>query len=92
MAKPVEQLHLLGGVAVHRVVLRQPEDELLDPRPQLVREVRRRRADEGVDIVQQSPALSSVRALSIEPVASGDTALLAFVAVTGITAAITVAL
>ena len=39
------------GVAAHVVVLRQVEDELLDPRAQLVGEVRRGRRDERVDVV-----------------------------------------
>ena len=36
--------------SLHGMVVRQVEDELLDARPQLVREVRRRRPDEGVDV------------------------------------------
>ena len=51
MPEPVEQLDLLLRVAPHVVVLRQPGDELADARAQLIGEVRRRRPDEGVDVV-----------------------------------------
>src|SRR5205085_12131659 len=45
----VEQLHLPLAVAPDRIVVRKLLDELLDPRPKLVREMRRRRPDQGVD-------------------------------------------
>ena len=51
MPEPVEQIHLLLGVPAHVVVLGKVCDELLHPRAQLVREVRRRRPDESVDVV-----------------------------------------
>src|SRR5204862_311477 len=49
--EPVEQLHVRLHVAPYLVVLRQVLDELPHTRAQLVREVRRRRADQGVDVV-----------------------------------------
>ena len=51
VTEPVEQLHLLLRVAPHLVVLGQVEHELLDAGAQLVGEVRRRRPDERVDLV-----------------------------------------
>ena len=51
MTEPVEPRHLLLGVLPDRVALREPGRELLDPGPDLVREVRRCGADEGVDVV-----------------------------------------
>jgi drug/metabolite transporter (DMT)-like permease len=51
MAEPVEQLHLLLAVPAHRVVFRQIFDQLANPCPELVGEVRRRRTDERVDVV-----------------------------------------
>ena len=50
MSEPVEQLHLLLRVPAHRVLLGQVADELAHARAQLVREVRRRGPDEGVDV------------------------------------------
>src|ERR1039457_186998 len=50
MAQPVEQRHLLVRVEPHGMVVRQVDEELLDARAQLVREVRRRGPDEGVDV------------------------------------------
>jgi len=50
VAEPVEQLDLLLAVATHRVILGKIADELAHARAQLVREVRRRGADEGVDV------------------------------------------
>ena len=47
----VEQLHLLLAVLAHGVVGREVGDQLGDARAELVREVRRRGADEGVDVV-----------------------------------------
>ena len=49
MAEPVEQLQLLLAIPPERVVLGQVLHEFLDPRAQLVREVRRRRPDECVN-------------------------------------------
>jgi drug/metabolite transporter (DMT)-like permease len=57
VAEPVEQVDLLVRVTADAVVLRQPRDELADARPELVREVRRRGADEGVDVVARRVAL-----------------------------------
>ena len=57
VAEPVEPLHLLLGVPAHVVVGRQPVDELAHARPELVGEVRRRRPDEGVDVVAGRVAL-----------------------------------
>ena len=51
VAEPVEQLHLLLRVAAHLVILGQVEHQLLDTGAQLVGEVRRRRTDERVDLV-----------------------------------------
>jgi drug/metabolite transporter (DMT)-like permease len=51
VAEPVEQLHLLLGVTADLVVGGEVTDELLDARAELVREVRRRRPDELVDVV-----------------------------------------
>ena len=51
MPEPVEELHLLLAVAADRMVGREILDELADARPELVREVGRRRPDEGVDVV-----------------------------------------
>ena len=51
MAKSVEQLHLLLGVAADLVTGRKVLHELLDASAKLVREVRRRRPDERVDVV-----------------------------------------
>ena len=51
MAETVEQLHLLLGVAADLVVGREVTHELFDASPKLVREVRRRRSDERVDVV-----------------------------------------
>ena len=51
MSQPVEQLELLLAVAPHRMVRREVLDQVLDAGPDLVGEVRRRRADEGVDVV-----------------------------------------
>ena len=50
MPEPVEQLELLLAVAAHGVFLRQVGDELADARAQLVGEVRRRRADQCIDV------------------------------------------
>ena len=50
MPEPVEQLHLLLAVAADGVVGREIPDELEDAGAQLVREMRRRRPDEGVDV------------------------------------------
>ena len=51
MTESVEQLDLFLGVVAHVVVLGQRRHELADARPELVREVRRRRAYERVDVV-----------------------------------------
>jgi hypothetical protein len=51
MAQPVEARHLLLGVLPHGMPLGQVGDELLDARPDLVREVGRGRPDESVDVV-----------------------------------------
>jgi drug/metabolite transporter (DMT)-like permease len=51
MAEAVEPFHLRFAVTAHLVPLVEPGDELPDARPDLVREVRRRRPDEGVDVV-----------------------------------------
>lgn len=51
MAEPVEQLDLLFAVAPHGVILREVLDQLADARTELVREVRRRGAEKGVDLV-----------------------------------------
>src|SRR4051812_17564864 len=47
----VEQAHLLLAVAADRVVGRQVAHELLDTCADLVRKVRRRGPDEGVDLL-----------------------------------------
>ena len=49
MTEPVEELDLLLAVPPDRVVGRQVGNRLPHAGPDLVREVRRRRADEGVD-------------------------------------------
>ena len=72
MAEPVEQLQLLLGVAANVVVDGEVLHELLDASSKLIREVRRRRSDERVDVVAgdlghgQSVSLASaaVRRLS----------------------------
>ena len=72
MAEPVEQLQLLLGVAANLVVDGEVLHELLDASSKLIREVRRRRPDERVDVVAgdlghgQSVSLASaaVRRLS----------------------------
>lgn len=51
MSEPVEEFHLLLAVAAKRVVVRQVSNQLGDARPKLVREVRSRGPDEGVDVV-----------------------------------------
>jgi drug/metabolite transporter (DMT)-like permease len=51
VAEPIEQLHLLLGVAADLVVGGEVLHELLDSRAKLIREVRRRRPDELVDVV-----------------------------------------
>ncbi len=51
MAEAVEPLDLLLGVPPDLVRLGQAGDELAHARAELVREVRRRRPDEGVDVV-----------------------------------------
>ena len=51
MAEPVEQFHLLLGVAADVVVAWKFAHELLDAGAQLIREVRRRRPDKLVDVV-----------------------------------------
>ena len=48
--EPVEQLDLLLRVRAHRVLVRQVTHELAHARAELVREVRRRRPDELVDV------------------------------------------
>jgi hypothetical protein len=53
MAESVEELHLLLAVPVHRVLGGEVSDELCDASSQLVREVRRRGPDEGVDVVDR---------------------------------------
>ena len=50
-AKPVEQLDLLFAVLTDRMVLGQALDHLTHARADLVREVRRRRPDERVDVL-----------------------------------------
>jgi hypothetical protein len=50
MAEAVEQVHLDLCVAAHLVILREVEHELLDPRAQLVGEVRSGGPDERVDV------------------------------------------
>jgi drug/metabolite transporter (DMT)-like permease len=51
VAEPVEELHLLVGVPAHVVRLGELADELAEARAELVCEVRRRGADERVDVV-----------------------------------------
>jgi hypothetical protein len=51
VSEPVEQLSLLLGVPSHVVILGQVLDELTEPRAKLVREVRRCRPDQRVDVV-----------------------------------------
>src|SRR6266550_3540460 len=51
MAQPVEVLQLLLAVAADLALLRKVLDQLLDPGPELIREVRRRRRDQRVDVV-----------------------------------------
>ena len=53
MPEPLEQLDLLLAVAADRVVCRQVLDQLPDAGAQLEGEVRRRRADEGVDVANR---------------------------------------
>ena len=47
----VEELHLLLAVLAHGVIVGEVLDELPHAGAELVREVRRRRPDEGVDVV-----------------------------------------
>ena len=56
MTEPVEEIHLLLAVATRRVVCRQVLDQLADARSQLVGEVRRRRTDEPVDLLDEGVA------------------------------------
>jgi drug/metabolite transporter (DMT)-like permease len=49
MTEPIEQLHLVLGVTPHRMVFREVDGQLANPRAELVGEVRRRRPDELVD-------------------------------------------
>ena len=51
MAEPVEQRHLLLGVAADLVVGGEVAHERFDSGTELIREVRRRRSDERVDVV-----------------------------------------
>ena len=51
MPETVEKLHLLLAVRAQWMVVREILDQLADTRTELVREVRRRRSDEGVDVV-----------------------------------------
>ena len=51
MTEPLEPLHLRVGVPANLVALGQVGDELAHARSKLEREVRGRRADEGVDVV-----------------------------------------
>ena len=51
MAEAIEPRHLRLAVRAHVAAGRSVDEELLDPRPDLVREVGRRRPDEGVDVV-----------------------------------------
>ena len=51
VTEAVEELHLLLSVLPHRMIRGQILDERPDTCPELVREVRRRRPDEGVDVV-----------------------------------------
>jgi len=51
MPETVEKLHLLLAVLAQRMVVREILDQLTDTRAELVGEVRRRRSDEGVDVV-----------------------------------------
>jgi hypothetical protein len=51
VAESVEQLHLLLGVAADLVVGWKVLHERFDSSPELIREVRRRRSDERVDVV-----------------------------------------
>src|SRR5438105_12088204 len=53
MAQPVEELHLLLAVAAYRVLGGQVLDQLANSSTQLVGEVRRRRADERVDVLER---------------------------------------
>ena len=53
MPEAVEQLHLLLAVLAHRVVVGEVGHELTHPGSELIREVRRRGADEGVDVVSR---------------------------------------
>jgi hypothetical protein len=50
VAEPVEERDLLVRVLAHLVLLRQVADELAHARAELVREVRSRRPDKGVDV------------------------------------------
>ena len=53
MAQTVEKLHLLFAVLAQRMVVREILDQLADTRTKLVGEVRRRRSDEGIDVVSR---------------------------------------
>jgi hypothetical protein len=59
VAEPIETIHLLGGITTDRIRLGQVRDQLLDPRPELIRELRCRRPDEGVDVVADRVTLVS---------------------------------
>ena len=52
VAEIVEQPDLLLAEAPHRVVVGQAVDQLAHARPDLEREVGRRRPDEGLDVVE----------------------------------------
>ncbi len=50
VAEAIQQVHLLGGIRLQGMALREVEDELFDPGAQLVCELRRRRPDERIDV------------------------------------------
>jgi len=62
VAQTIEAGHLHLGVLPHGVSFRQSRDELLDARPELVGEVRRRRADECIDVVARWLAVHGAKA------------------------------
>jgi hypothetical protein len=51
VAQAIEALHLRVGVTPDGVIVWEPLHELPHARPELVREMGRCRADEGVDVV-----------------------------------------
>ena len=63
MSEPIEPRDLFLRVLPHVVVVRKVRNELAHARTELVREVRRRRPDEGVDVVARG--LGHVRTLPL---------------------------